>query len=137
MFVEYYHRFRQKDKVLVGVPDDLLESKYAGDPANVEGEYLGRVSEHEIIGRAGSSMAGTALVYIDRDLYKMESIEKLSLAPIPRYDKIRTMGGWHGPDVNTNLVVGFNKKQLIEILNSMQASDTFNIAHLPSGYKGK
>jgi len=137
MFVEYYHRFRRKNKGLVGIPDERLKSKYDSDPANVEGEYLGRISEHEIVGQYGTRMAGTALAYIKRDFYKMEPFSEQRGTKTPRYDKIQTLGGWYGSDVNTNLVVGFTKKQLIEISNSMHAGDTFNVAHLPNGYKGK
>ena len=138
MFVEYRHRFRKENGVLVGYPDELYKERSMNDPEKIasEGKYLGRISEHEIIGQAGSGMVGTSLVYIRRNFYKMEEPSKLSLGPIPKYKNIRTIGGWHGSDLNTNLVVGFSKKQLIEIINSMQDSDILNIAHDPTGYKG-
>ncbi len=53
---------------------------------------------------------------------------------VPTFNKICTMGGWHGEDVDTNLIVGFSKEDLQKIVNSMQDDDTFNIAHLPKGY---
>ena len=99
------------------------------------GEYLGRVSEHELVGKYGSRMTGTSLIFIKRNLYKMQNPANLTLSPIPKYPKVQTLGGWHGSDVNTNLVVGFTKKQLMEITNSMQDGDIFNVAHLPNGYK--
>ncbi len=132
-FIEYMHRFKSPTGTLIGVPDDLYKKKKTRELEEY-GKYLGRFSKYEIIGMTGGRMTGAALVFIDRNLYKMNSIEETSLPPIPKYDQIRTMGGWHGSDVDTNLVVGFSKKQLMEIANSMQMDDIFNIAHLPEGY---
>ncbi len=134
-FSEKYHYFRQESGVLSGLPKENF-SYLTLDEFLEKGEYLGQVAENEVIGNYGTCIGGSQLVFIRRNLHKMSPfyIDR-SKQKIPQFNNICTMGGWHGEDVDTNLVVGFSKKDLQSIVDSMQEDDMFNVAHLPKGYQ--
>ncbi len=134
-FCEKYHYFRQETGVLHGLPEENF-SRLTLDDFLKKGEYLGRIAENEIIGTYGTCIGGSQLVFIQRNLYKMSPFYVGNdKRKVPRFNSICTMGGWHGSDVDTNLVIGFSKEELQKIIDSMQDDDMFNVAHLPKGYQ--
>ncbi len=134
-FHEKYHYFRQESGVLNGLPRENF-SRLTLDEFLEKGEYLGYIAENEIIGKHEVAKLGSEIVFIRRNLHKMDPFYIDSgKHKVPTFDNICTMGGWHGSDVDTGLVVGFSKEELQKIVNSMQEDDIFNVAHLPKGYQ--
>ncbi len=134
-FSEKYHYFRQETGVLHGLPEENF-SRLTLDEFLDKGEYLGRIAENEIVGNYDVPRLGSQLVFVKRNIHKMSPFyDGGGKHRVPTFNKICTMGGWHGLDVDTNLVIGFSKEDLQKIVDSMQENDVFNVAHLPQGYQ--
>lgn len=123
MFEKRYKFYRPKYP-LVGFKDkQSIENYTENDLSKFKAfEYAG---DYTFLGYAGSGMTGSMVMFVSHDYWHRAKTEAITFKP----RKITTMGGYHGSDLNTNLVVGLNKKDLLALAEQMDDTDVLNIAH--------